>query len=84
MPSTDQVYGQLRIVGDPDFGLSLVELGLIYEVRCEGCWGYVRLATSPGSVLHMPATRTCISASREPVSCAGFGRSSRRVSPASM
>jgi metal-sulfur cluster biosynthetic enzyme len=48
MPSTDQVYGQLRIVGDPDFGLSLVELGLIYEVRCEGRWVYVRLATSPG------------------------------------
>ena len=36
MPSTDDVYGQLRQVFDPEIPVNIMDLGLIYDVQIDG------------------------------------------------
>jgi len=63
MPSTDEVYDRLRQVDDPELGLNLVDLGLIYGVTVND--GHVRIAmtlTTRGCPMHValiPAVPGC-------------------------
>lgn len=53
MPSEEAVYDALRLIDDPEIGLNLVDLGMIYGVTIEG--GRVRIAmtlTTQGCPLH--------------------------------
>ena len=53
MPSEEAVYNALRLIDDPEIGLNLVDLGMIYGVTIEG--GRVRIAmtlTTQGCPLH--------------------------------
>jgi metal-sulfur cluster biosynthetic enzyme len=36
MPSRDQVIDALRVVEDPELGMDIVELGLLYDAEVEG------------------------------------------------
>jgi metal-sulfur cluster biosynthetic enzyme len=49
IPTTDQVLDSIRTVTDPELGINVVDLGLIYEVKVEGNAIRVRMTlTSPG------------------------------------
>jgi metal-sulfur cluster biosynthetic enzyme len=53
MPSEEAVYNALRLIDDPEIGLNLVDLGMIYGVIVEG--SRVRIAmtlTTQGCPLH--------------------------------
>ncbi|MCI3921230.1 metal-sulfur cluster assembly factor [Paenibacillus sp. TRM 82003] len=55
MVSEQQVRDTLRIVYDPELGVNIVDLGLIYEVAIDENSGAVRIAmtlTTPGCPLH--------------------------------
>lgn len=64
MPSVDEVYSRLRQVDDPELGLNLVDLGLIYGVASDG--GHVRITmtlTTRGCPMHaalVPAVRAAV------------------------
>ena len=64
MPSEQDVYERLRRVDDPELGLNLVDLGLIYGVTIDG--GCVRIAmtlTTRGCPMHdalVPAVRAAV------------------------
>ena len=51
MPTTDQVRDALKDVQDPELHLGIIDLGLIYDVACEGPEGQdvtvVMTLTSP-------------------------------------
>ncbi len=36
MPTTEEVYKQLRDVYDPEIPVNIVDLGLVYDVKVEG------------------------------------------------
>lgn len=52
-PLEEQAWNLLRTVYDPELGLDVVNLGLIYELRVEPPKAYVRMTlTTPGCPLH--------------------------------
>ena len=49
MPTRDDVFEALRSVDDPELGMDIVELGLVYDVEVEGQRVHVRYSlTSMG------------------------------------
>lgn len=53
MEQNEQILNVLRQVYDPELGVNIVDLGLIYEVREEPDSVYVRMTlTTPGCPLH--------------------------------
>ena len=52
-PLEEQAWNLLRTVYDPELGLDVVNLGLIYELKVEQPRAYVRMTlTTPGCPLH--------------------------------
>ncbi|WP_164835660.1 metal-sulfur cluster assembly factor [Thermus tenuipuniceus] len=52
-PLEEQARNLLRTVYDPELGLDVVNLGLIYELKVEPPKAYVRMTlTTPGCPLH--------------------------------
>ncbi|ETN87525.1 metal-sulfur cluster assembly factor [Thermus sp. NMX2.A1] len=52
-PLEEQAWNLLRTVYDPELGLDVVDLGLIYELKVEPPRAHVRMTlTTPGCPLH--------------------------------
>lgn len=52
-PLEEQAWNLLRTVYDPELGLDVVNLGLIYELKVDPPRAYVRMTlTTPGCPLH--------------------------------
>lgn len=52
-PLEEEAWNLLRTVYDPELGLDVVNLGLIYELKVEPPKAYVRMTlTTPGCPLH--------------------------------
>jgi len=52
-PLEEQAWNLLRTVYDPELGLDVVNLGLVYELRVEPPRAHVRMTlTTPGCPLH--------------------------------
>ena len=50
--SEEEVWDTLRLVFDPELPLSIVDLGLVYDVRVEGKSVFVKMTlTMPGCVM---------------------------------
>lgn len=53
MPSEDEVRDQLRNVIDPELGINMVDLGLLYDIDVSGDGVHVLMTlTTPGCPLH--------------------------------
>ena len=52
MPNRDQVINALRQVNDPELGINIVDLGLVYDVDIENSGVHVKMTlTTPGCPL---------------------------------
>lgn len=52
MPTRDQVINALRQVNDPELGINIVDLGLVYDVDIENSGVHVKMTlTTPGCPL---------------------------------
>ena len=58
MPSKEEVLEALRQVEDPELGMDVVDLGLVYEVELEGAKAKVLYSLT--SRERCPASRTSI------------------------
>ncbi len=57
MPSVEQIEGQLRQVYDPELGVNLVDLGLIYDIQMDGpAVRIVMTLTTQGCPMHAALT----------------------------
>lgn len=57
MITNEQAFDALRLVIDPELGINLVDLGLIYDVLIDGQSIYVKMTlTTPGCPLHESMT----------------------------
>lgn len=53
LPTEDDVIDSLMFVMDPEVGINIVDLGLIYEVTVEGSAAHIEMTlTTPGCPLH--------------------------------
>jgi len=53
LPTTEQVYDVLREVDDPEIGINIVDLGLIYGVSIADADIYIKMTmTTPACPLH--------------------------------
>lgn len=49
----EQVLEQLRLVYDPELGVNIVDLGLVYEIDIEDSHIHIRMTlTTPGCPMH--------------------------------
>lgn len=53
MLTVEQVLETLHLVYDPELGINIVDLGLVYDVQCEGDKVFIKMTlTTPGCPLH--------------------------------
>jgi metal-sulfur cluster biosynthetic enzyme len=64
MPEIDDIYERLRQVYDPELGVNLVDLGLIYDVEIDGSAARIVMTlTTQGCPMHAslaPAVRAAV------------------------
>ncbi|KXH78810.1 metal-sulfur cluster assembly factor [Sporosarcina sp. HYO08] len=53
MDKIEQIRELLKLVYDPELGISIIDLGLVYDVQWEGKTVYVKMTlTTPGCPMH--------------------------------
>jgi metal-sulfur cluster biosynthetic enzyme len=66
MPTEDEILQALRVVNDPEVGVNLVDLGLIYAVEIEGAnVRVVMTMTTPACPMHSYLTEEARDAIRK-------------------
>ena len=56
MTDKQTVMDALQIVDDPELEISIVELGLVYDVRFEGCLLYTSPSPRDATLSRMPSS----------------------------
>lgn len=53
MDKIEQTRELLKLVYDPELGISIIDLGLVYDIQCEDRKVYVKMTlTTPGCPMH--------------------------------
>ncbi|WP_062106671.1 metal-sulfur cluster assembly factor [Bacillus niameyensis] len=53
MHTVEQVLELLQLVYDPELGINIVDLGLVYDIQCQDEKIYIKMTlTTPGCPLH--------------------------------